>query len=98
MAYHLVLHTAPLRYCPGRSRRAARWPSCCSRRFAGRVPAAGRDGALHGRAEDRRLAAWIEELSREEITSGCAANKFCPAKTSSRGEMAAFLSRAFSLP
>ena len=43
-------------------------------------------------------AAWIEELFHEGITSGCGGGNFCPALTNTRGEMAAFLSRAFSLP
>jgi hypothetical protein len=52
------------------------------------------------RAQDLRdeREGRVEILSREGITDGCAANRFCPGKTSTRGEMAAFLARAFSLP
>ena len=44
------------------------------------------------------LGDWIEELAAEGVTSGCGGGKFCPGNPVSRGEMAAFLSRAFSLP
>jgi hypothetical protein len=44
------------------------------------------------------LGNWIEELAAEGVTSGCGGGEFCPANTVSRGEMAAFLSRAFALP
>ena len=45
-------------------------------------------------------ADWIEELYRQNITTGCSANplKFCPDGTVSRAEMAAFLVRSFDLP
>jgi glucose/arabinose dehydrogenase len=43
-------------------------------------------------------AAWIEELAKEGITSGCGGGAFCPAKIASRGEMSVFLVRAFDLP
>jgi PKD repeat protein len=41
--------------------------------------------------------AWIEQLAREGITSGCAARLFCPVDFVTRAQMAVFLSRAFSL-
>src|SRR5690606_28102276 len=43
-------------------------------------------------------AAWIEELKNSGLTSGCSANppKFCPEATVSRGEIAAFITRAFN--
>ncbi|HEY7113086.1 MAG TPA: S8 family serine peptidase [Thermoanaerobaculia bacterium] len=44
------------------------------------------------------LGSWIEELAVEGVTSGCGGGRFCPSSPVSRGEMAAFLSRAFSLP
>jgi subtilisin family serine protease len=44
------------------------------------------------------LAAWIENLKADGITGGCGGGNFCPDKSLSRGEMAAFLTRAFSLP
>jgi hypothetical protein len=44
------------------------------------------------------LGDWIEELSREGIMSGCGGGQYCPDGLVNRGEMAVFLSRAFSLP
>jgi ELWxxDGT repeat protein len=43
-------------------------------------------------------AAWIEQLAAEGITSGCAANLFCPGDPVSREQMAVFLTRALNLP
>lgn len=45
-------------------------------------------------------AKWIEELYREGITGGCNTNplRYCPTSNVTRGEMAAFLTRNFSLP
>lgn len=40
----------------------------------------------------------INRLAASGITSGCAANRFCPRANVTRGEMASFLVRAFSLP
>jgi hypothetical protein len=44
------------------------------------------------------LAGWIERLYAEGITSGCGAGIYCPDRLNTRGEMAVFLVRAFSLP
>ncbi|MGE5275519.1 MAG: PQQ-dependent sugar dehydrogenase [Acidobacteriota bacterium] len=41
---------------------------------------------------------WIEELSREGVTTGCGGGNYCPDRPNTRGEMAVFLSRAFGLP
>ncbi len=45
-------------------------------------------------------AAFIEQLSRDGITTGCATNpnRYCPADSVSRDQMAAFLARTFALP
>ena len=43
-------------------------------------------------------AAWIEELAKEGITSGCGGGDFCASKVASRGEMSVFLVRTFDLP
>jgi|GEM_PF-1053380 len=40
---------------------------------------------------------FIEELSRRGITQGCGGNFFCPDSPVTRGQMAAFLVRAFGL-
>jgi hypothetical protein len=43
-------------------------------------------------------AAFIKQLVTEGITSGCAADGYCPENSVTRAEMAVFLVRAFSLP
>ena len=43
-------------------------------------------------------AAWIEQLFAEGITGGCGAGIYCPGSPVSRGQMAVFLTRTFSLP
>jgi uncharacterized repeat protein (TIGR01451 family) len=40
------------------------------------------------------LAAWIEELAREGITTGCGPSTYCPDNAVTRGQMAVFLLRA----
>jgi hypothetical protein len=44
------------------------------------------------------FAAWIERLAAEGITAGCGGGDYCPASPNTRGQMAVFLTRAFSLP
>ncbi|HEY9421289.1 MAG TPA: S-layer homology domain-containing protein, partial [Thermoanaerobaculia bacterium] len=43
-------------------------------------------------------ASWIEQLAAEGITTGCAPGLYCPEAPVSRAQMAAFLTRTFSLP
>ena len=43
------------------------------------------------------FAKWIEELAREGITLGCSPGVFCPSLAVTRGQMAAFLVRAFGV-
>ena len=40
----------------------------------------------------------IEILQGQGITNGCSTTEFCPSEAVTRGEMAAFLVRAFDLP
>jgi hypothetical protein len=44
------------------------------------------------------FANWIEQLALEQITGGCGGNNYCPLNNVTRGQMAAFLVKAFSLP
>jgi hypothetical protein len=46
------------------------------------------------------FAPFIEQLFREAVTAGCAANpaRYCPDRLVTRGEMSVFLVRAFGLP
>jgi len=43
-------------------------------------------------------AAWIKELAAENITGGCTATAYCPARPVTRAEAAVFLVKAFNLP
>jgi hypothetical protein len=43
-------------------------------------------------------AAWIERLAAEGITGGCGNGNYCPTASATRGQMAVFLSKTFSLP
>jgi hypothetical protein len=42
-------------------------------------------------------AAWIEEIARRGITSGCGGGNFCGTSPASRGQMAVFLVQTFGL-
>ena len=44
------------------------------------------------------FADWIEDLAARGITGGCGGGNFCPASVNTRGQMAVFLAKAFSLP
>jgi len=43
-------------------------------------------------------ASWVEQLYAEGITSGCESGNYCPDEPVTRGQMAIFLVRTFSLP
>ena len=43
-------------------------------------------------------AAWIKQLAAEGITGGCGVGTYCPESPVTRGQMAVFLVRTFSLP
>ena len=47
---------------------------------------------------DYWAAAWIEEIYREGITSGCGGVNYCPSAPVTRAQMAVFLVRTFNLP
>ena len=46
------------------------------------------------------FARWIAQLAADGITGGCAVNpaRYCPDQAVTRGQMAVFLVRTFSLP
>jgi uncharacterized repeat protein (TIGR03803 family) len=44
------------------------------------------------------FANWIEELVIENITAGCGGGNYCPNDANTRGQMAVFLTKTFSLP
>jgi hypothetical protein len=41
---------------------------------------------------------WIEDLAGRGITGGCGGGSYCPAAPNTRGQMAVFLTKTFSLP
>jgi hypothetical protein len=43
------------------------------------------------------FAAWIEQLAAESITGGCGNGNYCPLNPNTRGQMAVFISKTFSL-
>lgn len=43
-------------------------------------------------------SAWIEDLARRGITAGCGGGNYCPAASTTRGQMAVFLVTTFALP
>ena len=44
------------------------------------------------------FASWIEQLAAEGVTAGCGGGNYCPDAPNTRGQMAVFLSKTFSLP
>jgi IPT/TIG domain/S-layer homology domain len=44
------------------------------------------------------FAAWIEQLAAEQITGGCGGGNYCPLSNNTRGQMAVFIVKTFSLP
>ena len=44
------------------------------------------------------FADWIERLAAEGVTGGCGGGDYCPSSPVTRGQMAVFLVKTFSLP
>ena len=43
------------------------------------------------------FADWIEQLNAESITGGCGGDNYCPLVNATRGQMAVFVVKTFSL-
>ena len=43
------------------------------------------------------FANWIEQLYHENVTGGCGGGLYCPSDPNTRGQMAVFITRTFSL-
>ena len=90
----------PLRFCPGDLLNRSEMAVFLLRAKHGRSytppPATGLFADV---AASYWAAAWIEQLYKEGITTGCAANplRYCPSDNVSRDQMAAFLVRTFGL-
>jgi subtilisin family serine protease len=87
-------------FCPGATlnRTAAAVFLVRGKHGPSHVPPAATGTAFNDVTTGTFQAAWIENLKADGVTSGCGGGNFCPDKSLSRGEMAAFLTRAFSLP
>jgi hypothetical protein len=83
------------RYCPKQAVTRAQMASFLVRAL-GLPPAAAPN---HFRDDDGSThEADIDSLFEAGITSGCAADRYCPSASVTRGQMAAFLYRAFPTP
>jgi hypothetical protein len=61
-------------------------------------PGVGTDTGFSDVPTDYWAAAWIKQLAREGITSGCSSGVYCPETPITRAQMAVFMSRTFTLP
>jgi len=61
-------------------------------------PAVGDSTGFSDVATTYWAAAWIKQLAAEGITGGCGTGTYCPESPVTRGQMAVFLVRTFSLP
>jgi hypothetical protein len=88
----------PLRYCPDTIVTRSQMAKLLLRAREGASfqppSAAGLFGDVPGIDP---FAAWIEELARRGITSGCGGGNFCPEDPNTRGQMAVFLGKTFGL-
>ena len=91
---------SPPRYCPDTSVRRGEMAVFLLRakHGAGYQPPAASGTVFADVPLSHPLAAWIEQLAAEGITTGCGAATFCPDATVSRGQTAVFLVRTFNLP
>jgi hypothetical protein len=93
--------TDPLRYCPDDTVTRGPMAVFLLRSQYGssyRPPAA--TGIFADVPITHPFAAWIEQLYREAITSGCGTSplRYCPDQSVARGAMAVFVARTFGLP
>ena len=87
----------PLRYCPEEPVTRAQMAVFLLRARHGQtyVPPAA-TGTVFGDVPPSYWAvAWIEQLAREGITTGCGGGDYCPDSPVARDQMAVFLSRTF---
>jgi Tol biopolymer transport system component len=93
---------SPPRYCPDQGLTREQMAPFLLRAVhgAGYQPPAATGTTFVDVPIDHPFGAWIEQLAREGITTGCAANpaRYCPEAPLTRGQIAAFLVRTFHLP
>lgn len=83
---------APTRYCPGQAVTREQMASFLVRALD--LPAASQD--YFADDEESQHEAAINALAAAGVTGGCGAGRYCPSAIVSRGQMAAFLHRAFA--
>jgi Tol biopolymer transport system component len=93
---------SPPRFCPdqGLTRGQMAVFLLKARHGAGYQPPAATGTVFADVPASHLFAPWIEQLSREGITGGCATNpaRYCPENPITRGQIAVFLVRALDLP
>jgi hypothetical protein len=91
---------SPLSFCPTDLVTRAQMAVFLLRAKHGRnyVPPAATGTVFNDVAANSFAAAWIEQLFTEGITGGCGNGSYCPGDPVSRGQMAVFMTRTFSLP
>jgi hypothetical protein len=91
--------TSPLRYCPSDPVTRAQMAVFLLRtkEGAGYQPPPATGTMFGDVPAGLMFAAWIEELARRGITSGCGGGNYCPSDPAPRGQMAAFVARTFDL-
>lgn len=85
---------APDRYCPDRPVTRGEMATMLVRAFELTGPVG--DSFVDDNGSPHQAA--IEVLAANDITKGCAPNRFCPDRSITRAEMAVFLSRILDLP
>jgi hypothetical protein len=92
--------TNPLRYCPSDPVTRAQMAVFLLRAEHGSSYAPPPATGIFSDVAADFTRPFIEQLYNEAVTSGCATNplRYCPVDAVSRGQMAVFLLRTFSLP
>ena len=92
--------TNPLRYCPDQivTRRQMAIFLLKAKEPSGWTPPAC-TGTMFGDVDCSRFSdAWIEELARRGITSGCGGGNYCPEMTTTRAQQSVFVVRNWNIP
>ncbi len=92
--------TNPLRYCPDQivTRRQMAIFLLKAKEASGWTPPPC-TGTMFGDVDCSRYSdAWIEELARRGITSGCGSGNYCPDATTTRAQQSVFVVRNWDIP
>ena len=91
---------SPPNYCPNRAVNRAQMAVFLLRsKYDSNYTPPPPEGIFKDVPKEHWAAAWIEQLYKEGITTGCSTNplKYCPLKAVNRAQMAVFLKRTFGL-